>query len=304
MDQNIKVQDRERRIARVTITGSVVNLLLSVGKILAGIFGHSAAMVADGIHSVSDLASDIVVLVFVRISSKGEDSDHDYGHGKFETLGTLIVSLILVVIAAQLMASGVHTIIDVISGETIPAPGYIALIAAVVSIVLKEWLYRYTVAEGKKLDSPVVVANAWHHRSDAMSSVGSLAGIGGAILLGNSWTVLDPIASCCISVAIFVVAVKMAVPSIKELLDVSLPDDMEQNIILVASSVDGVIDIHGLKTRRNGPSIVMEAHVVVDPSISVVKAHDIATEVEDAVKARFGQETQISIHIEPYVDAR
>lgn len=304
MDQNIKVQDRERRIARVTITGSVVNLLLSVGKILAGIFGHSAAMVADGIHSVSDLASDIVVLVFVRISSKGEDSDHDYGHGKFETLGTLIVSLILVVIAAQLMASGVHTIIDVISGETIPAPGYIALIAAVVSIVLKEWLYRYTVAAGKKLDSPVVVANAWHHRSDAMSSVGSLAGIGGAILLGNSWTVLDPIASCCISVAIFVVAVKMAVPSIKELLDVSLPDDMEQNIISVASSVDGVIDIHGLKTRRNGPSIVMEAHVVVDPSISVVKAHDIATEVEDAVKARFGQETQISIHIEPYVDAR
>ena len=304
MSVGIPVEEREKRITRVTLLGSVVNLVLSVGKVLAGLFGHSAAMIADGIHSISDLASDIVVLVFVRISSKGEDRDHEYGHGKFETLATLIMSLILIVVAAQLMASGIRTIAGVLSGEAIPSPKYIALVAAVVSIVSKEWLYRYTVKAGNELDSPVVVANAWHHRSDALSSVGALVGIAGAMFLGSKWTMLDPLASCCISIAIFVVAVKMAVPSLKELLDVSLPQDMEQKIIAVSSAVPGVMNVHGLKTRRNGPSIIMEAHIVVDPSITVVQAHNIATAVEDALKHSFGNETQISLHIEPGVNAR
>lgn len=304
MSVGIPVEEREKRITRVTLLGSVVNLVLSVGKVLAGVFGHSAAMIADGIHSISDLASDIVVLVFVRISSKGEDRDHEYGHGKFETLATLIMSLILIVVAAQLMASGIRTIAGVLSGEAIPSPKYIALVAAVVSIVSKEWLYRYTVKAGNELDSPVVVANAWHHRSDALSSVGALVGIAGAMFLGSKWTMLDPLASCCISIAIFVVAVKMAVPSLKELLDVSLPQDMEQKIIAVSSAVPGVMNVHGLKTRRNGPSIIMEAHIVVDPSITVVQAHNIATAVEDALKHSFGNETQISLHIEPGVNAR
>lgn len=304
MSVGIPVEEREKRITRVTLLGSVVNLVLSVGKVLAGVFGHSAAMIADGIHSISDLASDIVVLVFVRISSKGEDRDHEYGHGKFETLATLIMSLILIVVAAQLMASGIRAIAGVLSGEAIPSPKYIALVAAVVSIVSKEWLYRYTVKAGNELDSPVVVANAWHHRSDALSSVGSLVGIAGAMFLGSKWTMLDPLASCCISIAIFVVAVKMAVPSLKELLDVSLPQDMEQKIIAVSSAVPGVMNVHGLKTRRNGPSIIMEAHIVVDPSITVVQAHNIATAVEDALKHSFGNETQISLHIEPGVNAR
>lgn len=304
MSVGISVEEREKRITRVTLLGSVVNLVLSVGKVLAGVFGHSAAMIADGIHSISDLASDIVVLVFVRISSKGEDRDHEYGHGKFETLATLIMSLILIVVAAQLMASGIRTIAGVLSGEAIPSPKYIALVAAVVSIVSKEWLYRYTVKAGNELDSPVVVANAWHHRSDALSSVGALVGIAGAMFLGSKWTMLDPLASCCISIAIFVVAVKMAVPSLKELLDVSLPQDMEQKIIAVSSAVPGVMNVHGLKTRRNGPSIIMEAHIVVEPSITVVQAHNIATAVEDALKHSFGNETQISLHIEPGVNAR
>ena len=304
MSVGIPVEEREKRITRVTLLGSVVNLVLSVGKVLAGVFGHSAAMIADGIHSISDLASDIVVLVFVRISSKGEDRDHEYGHGKFETLATLIMSLILIVVAAQLMASGIRTIAGVLSGEAIPSPKYIALVAAVVSIVSKEWLYRYTVKAGNELDSPVVVANAWHHRSDALSSVGSLVGIAGAMFLGSKWTMLDPLASCCISIAIFVVAVKMAVPSLKELLDVSLPQDMEQKIIAVSSAVPGVMNVHGLKTRRNGLSIIIEAHIVVDPSITVVQAHNIATAVEDALKHSFGNETQISLHIEPGVNAR
>ena len=261
-------------------------------------------MLADGVHSLSDLLSDVIVIAFVRISSKGRDKDHEYGHGKFETLATLIVSLILVVVAAQMMASGLKSITSVLRGGTIPEPGYVALIAAVVSIVAKEILYRYTIAVGKSTDSPAVVANAWHHRSDAFSSIGSLIGIAGAIFLGDKWVILDPLVCCCISIAIFVVAVKMAVPSMKELMDVSLPEDMEQEIVSLAMSVEGVKDFHELKTRRSGLSIIIEAHMVVAPDITVDEAHMIATEVEDAVRQKFGPETQISIHIEPSIAAK
>ena len=294
---------RQRKIENVTIVGLVVNILLSVGKILAGVFGFSAAMLADGIHSLSDLLSDIVVLVFVRISAKGRDKDHDYGHGKFETFATLIVSLMLIVVAARMLAAGVESIREIFGGGSVPRPGYLALGASIVSILSKEILYWYTVIVGKKVNSPAVIANAWHHRSDAFSSVGSLAGIAGAMFLGDKWIVLDPAVCCIISIAIFVLAVKMAIPSVKELLDVSLPDEMEQEIIRLAASVDGVRNVHGLKTRRNGTSVIMEAHIVVDPDITVVEAHDISTKVEGAISSRFGRETQITIHIEPSVEA-
>ena len=291
--------NREKEIRNITLWGSVINIVLTVGKIIAGIFGRSAAMIADGIHSLSDLLSDIVVLVFTHVSSKGNDRDHSFGHGKFETLATLIVSVILVAVGANLMSGGIKSIIGVINGETIPKPGYIALIAAVVSIISKEILYHATVKVGKETDSPVVIANAWHHRSDAFSSIGSLVGIGGAILLGDRWTVLDPLASCIISIAIIVVAVKMALPSLAELLETSLPEDIENEIKETASSVKGVIDIHELKTRRNGMSFIIDAHITVRPDISIVEAHDIATCVEDVLLSKYGQQTQISIHVEP-----
>lgn len=298
-----EAKEREKRVTRVTLWGSVVNLLLTVFKILAGVFGRSAAMVADGVHSLSDLMSDIVVLVFIRVSSKAKDREHEFGHGKFETLATVVVSLILVVVAANLISSGVSSIRAVISGELLPTPGWIALVAAAVSVVSKEILYRVTVKVGREVDSPVTVANAWHHRSDAFSSIGSLAAVGGAILLGQKWTVLDPIASCVIGVMIIVVAVKMAVPSLQELLDASLPEDVEKDIMDIISGVDGVRSAHGLKTRRNGTSVVMEAHVVVNPEITVEKAHEISTAVEHAIRAKLGPQTQISLHIEPSIDA-
>ena len=291
--------NREKEIRNITLWGSVINIVLTVGKIIAGIFGRSAAMIADGIHSLSDLLSDIVVLVFTHVSSKGNDRDHSFGHGKFETLATLIVSVILVAVGANLMSGGIKSIIGVINGEAIPKPGYIALIAAVVSIISKEILYHATVKVGRETDSPVVIANAWHHRSDAFSSIGSLVGIGGAILLGDRWTVLDPLASCIISIAIIVVAVKMAMPSLAELLETSLPEDIENEIKETASSVKGVIDIHELKTRRNGMSFIIDAHITVRPGISIVEAHDIATSVEDALLSKYGQQTQINIHVEP-----
>lgn len=290
---------REKEIRRITLWGAVMNIVLTAGKIVAGIFGRSAAMVADGIHSLSDLLSDAVVLIFTHISSKGKDRDHSFGHGKFETLATLIVSIILVTVGGNLMSNGIRSIIGVFNGTEIPKPGYIALIAAAVSIASKEWLYHVTVRVGKKTGSTVVIANAWHHRSDALSSIGSLIGIGGAIVLGDKWTVLDPLASCLISIAIIVVAVKMALPSLAELLETSLPEDIEQEIIRIASSVKGVNDIHDLKTRRNGISFIIDAHIVVNPEMSIVEAHDISTDVEEALRMKYGPETQLSIHVEP-----
>ena len=299
-----KMQTREKEIRKITLIGAVVNIVLTAVKIVAGVIGRSAAMIADGVHSLSDLLSDVVVLVFTHISSKGRDRDHSFGHGKFETLATLIVSLILVVVGGKLMAGGVQKIAGVMNGETIPVPGRIALWAALASVIAKEILYWATMRIGSKVSSPVVIANAWHHRSDALSSIGALAGIGGAILLGEKWTILDPIASCCISIAIIVVAVKMALPSLSELLETSLPEAVEEDIKKTAAAVPGVEDIHNLQTRRNGISFIIDAHVVVDPAISVVQAHDIATAVEDALRSKYGPETQISIHIEPAREAK
>lgn len=295
--------NREKEIRNITLWGSVVNIALTVGKIIAGILGRSAAMVADGIHSLTDLLSDIVVLVFTHISSKGKDKNHSFGHGKFETMATLIVSVILVAVGAKLMADGVASIIDVMNGNSIPLPGSIALWAAIASIIIKEILYHATIRTARRTNSPVVLANAWHHRSDALSSIGALTGIAGAMILGEKWTILDPIASCCISIAIIVVAVKMSLPSLAELLETSLPDEIEKDIISIANSVQGVENIHELKTRRNGISYIIDAHIVVDPHISVTEAHNIATDVENALKEKYGNETQINIHIEPDQDS-
>ena len=298
------LNDREKQIRDITLWGSLVNVVLTVCKIVAGILGRSAAMVADGIHSLSDLMSDIVILIFVHLSSKERDCDHDFGHGKYETLATVIVSLILLVVGAELMDGGVKSIISIANGETVANPGWIALIAAVVSILAKEGIYQATMAVSRKVESQALVANAWHHRSDALSSIGSLLGIGGAMLLGNKWSMLDPIASCLISIAIIVIAVKMSIPCIKDLLEASLPEDVEQRIISLAKSVEGVNDIHELKTRRNGSSKIIDAHIVVDPEISITKAHDIATEVEQQLIKEFGPQTQISLHMEPDKDSK
>ena len=296
--------DREKEIRNVTLWGSVVNLILTTIKIIAGFLGRSGAMVADGVHSFSDLLTDFIVIAFTRVSSKGHDRSHSFGHGKFETMATLVVGLVLIAVGANLMANGVESIVDAIKGEIIPRPRYIALIAAAISIISKEIMYHITVKVGKRTGSQAVIANAWHHRSDALSSIGSFFGIGGAILLGEKWTILDPIAGCCISIAIIVVAIKICIPSLAELLDASLPEDVENEIISTTLSVKGVNDVHGLKTRRSGISFIIVAHIVVNPTLSLVEAHDISTDVENALKRRFGDQTQISIHVEPDINAQ
>ncbi|MCM1371437.1 MAG: cation diffusion facilitator family transporter [Bacteroides sp.] len=294
---------RERDIFRVTILGSIVNVILTICKIIAGTLGHSAAMVADGIHSLSDLISDIVVIIVTRVASNGSNDRHHFGHGKFEALATLMISIVLVAVSLNLMIKGIGSIIDVIKGGQIPVPAYPALLAALLSLLSKEWLFQITSRVGKRSGSPVVVANALHHRSDALASAGAFIGIGVAMLFGDKWTVLDPIVSCIISVFVVVAAAKMAQPSLSELLETSLPEDIENEIKSMTTNVKGVRNVHELKTRSNGISFIIDAHIVVDPHISVACAHDIATKVERALYARYGNETQINIQVEPDVDS-
>ena len=291
--------NREREIYKVTLVGSAVNVLLTVFKFVAGIVGHSAAMTADAVHSFSDLLTDAVVLFFVRISSKPEDRDHEYGHGKYETLATTIIGIALAAVSVSLGWKAVEALLFWYSGGSLPAPGMLALWAAVVSIVLKELVYRYTVHRGHVLNSPAVEANAWHHRSDALSSLGTLAGIGGAMLLGDRWTVLDPLAGLVVSLFILRVAWKLLKGSFNELLEASLPDEVEREILKVVNSFPDVSDPHHLRTRRIGSRYAIELHIRMDGTMPLADSHARTCEIERALKARFGERTHITLHVEP-----
>jgi len=290
---------REDEIARVTLAGSVVNLLLVGLKAVAGVAGHSAAMVSDAVHSLSDFITDIVVLVFVRISARPQDEDHDYGHGKFETLATLLIGLALAAAAVGIVVNGATKLAHWLQGEQLQAPGSIALWAALISIVVKELLYQYTRFKGRKLDSKALEANAWHHRSDALSSIGAAVGIGGAILLGDRWTVLDPLASIVVGAMLVKVAWDLLGPSFGELTDSSLPADTEKEMLEIIQSVPGVEDPHNLRTRRVGNRIAAEVHIRLDGSQSLKDAHEKASEVERRFKERFGAQSHLIVHMEP-----
>lgn len=291
--------DRERKITQVTLAGSVVNIALTAFKFVAGILGQSAAMTADAIHSFSDLLTDIVVIVFVKISGKPADRDHEYGHGKFETLATAFVGVALLLVAGGIVYNAVQALAGAIGGAEIPRPGMIALWAAIVSIVLKEITYQFTVREGKKLQSLALEANAWHHRSDSLSSVGTLVGIGGAILLGDRWTILDPIASIVVGIFIIRTAWKLLSQSFGDLMEASLPEDVEKEILRIISSFPDVSDPHNLRTRRIGSRYAIEFHIRMDGNVPLVQAHSRASSLEKALKERFGPGTHVVIHIEP-----
>ena len=294
-----KKLSREKEIYKVTIVGSVVNFLLLVFKFFAGIAGHSAAMLADAVHSLSDFVTDIIVIVFVRISNKPEDKDHDYGHGKYETLATAIIGILLLGVGVGIFWNGASSIYGVFHGKQLEAPGMLALVAALVSIVLKEILYQYTAIKGRKLNSQAVVANAWHHRSDALSSIGTTIGIGGAILLGDKWRVLDPIAAVVVSIFIIKVAIQLLIPCVDELLEKSLPDEVEKEIEQVVLSFPGVSQPHHLRTRRIGSQYAIELHIRMDGGISLNEAHHTATEIENKLREMFGKGTHVGIHVEP-----
>ena len=290
---------REKEIYKVTILGSIVNFVLLVFKFIAGIVGHSAAMVADAVHSLSDFVTDIVVIVFVKISGKPQDESHDYGHGKYETLATAIIGVVLLGVGIGILVNSVTGIVDAFNGKVLGAPSILALVAAAVSILSKEALYQYTVFKGKHLNSKAVIANAWHHRSDAFSSIGTLVGIAGAIFLGEKWRVLDPIAAFVVSVFIIKVAVDLVKPCIDELLEKSLSNDIEERILTIITAHPEVDSPHHLRTRRIGNHIAIEIHIRMDGDMPLKQAHDVTKKIETALKSEFGNETHIGIHMEP-----
>jgi cation diffusion facilitator family transporter len=296
--------DREKRATRVTLYGAAINILLVVFKLIAGFVGQSAAMIADGIHSLSDLLTDAVVIIFMKLSARPQDEDHDYGHGKYETLATAIIGMALFVVGLGICYGGVVKIWSALQGQQLSQPGWIAFVAALVSIALKEWCFQFTMRAGRAINSETVVANAWHHRSDALSSVGTAIGIGGAIMLGPSWAVLDPIAAIIVSVLILRTAWKLMSEALGELLEKSLPTAMEKDIMNTVTEDARLSDIHHLRTRRIGSHIAIEMHVCMPRDLSLVKAHEIVTGAEERLRKRFGRGTFISIHMEPVQDKK
>lgn len=290
---------REKELTKVTLWGSVGNLVLLTFKFVAGVVAGSSAMVADAVHSLSDFLTDLIVLVFVRIGAKPQDDSHDYGHGKFETLATLFVALALVGAAIGIIVNGSLKIARWLQGETLEAPGMLALWAALLSILVKEILFRITIAKGKALDSPAVIANAWHHRSDALSSIGAAVGIGGAILLGQRWAVLDPLASIVVGGMLVKVAWDLLKVSTGELTDSSLSAETEREIEDIIRSFPQVSEPHNLRTRRIGNRIAIESHVRLDGNMTLGEAHDIVSAIEDQIRERFGHGTIVTIHMEP-----
>ena len=290
---------RKKKIYRVTLIGFAVNLLLAGIKLAAGILGRSGAMVADAVHSFSDMATDVVVIAFAKISAKPKDEGHDYGHGKYETLATIIISLALAAVGTGILVNSIGAIRVVVDGGLLPRPGTVALLAAAVSIVVKEILYRYTVREGRRVSRPSMIANAWHHRSDALSSLGTLAGIGCAYFLGDKWRIADPIAALVVAVFIFKIAFDLIRTGLDELLERSLPEDVEEEILRVVAANPEVREPHNLRTRRIGASIAVEVHVRVDGAMSVCRSHELTEDIERRLRARFGEGTMIAIHVEP-----
>lgn len=292
-------KSRKKQIYAITLLGSLANFLLLIFKFIAGVLGHSSAMIADAVHSLSDFVTDIIVLLFIRISAKPKDMNHDYGHGKYETLATSVIGMILLFVGIGIFWDGLHKIILVIKGQALEAPRMIALLAAVVSIIVKEILYRLTKGIGVRVNSQAVIANAWHHRSDVFSSLGTLLGIGGAILLGPEWRVLDPIAAVIVSIFIAKVALQLLLPAINDLLEKSLPKETEDEILAIVDEVEGIRYPHNLLTRRIGNNYAIELHVRVDGNATVNEAHNMTLEIERKLRSRFGQETHVAVHVEP-----
>jgi cation diffusion facilitator family transporter len=300
-DSFINPNKRLKQANKTTLIGALLNIIISIIKVIAGIIGHSQAMIADGIHSLSDLGSDIVVIIGMFLATRPNDMSHNYGHGKFETLSTLIIAIILTTVGIGIGSSSIKNAIYILQGNQIISPQLIAFIAALFSIILKELLFRYTLKKGKRINSTAVIANAYHHRSDAFSSIGTAIGIGGAILLGNKWVILDPIAGVIVSVLIIKEAIKIGKTSLNELLEFSLPTEIQERILQIAKSVTGVYNPHNLKTRQVGNISVIDLHICINPTMSVQASHSLTHEVESSIRKIISNDVITTIHVEPYI---
>ena len=297
MPQNSKRQDDYLAKVRVTVVGAIINLVLSAAKIVFGVIGQSQALVADGIHSLSDLASDAMVLVASKYNSQGADAGHPYGHARFETIATVGLGILLLSVAVGITMDAVERILNPVS---LLKPGLVALTVTVISILSKEWLYHYTVRVAKKVRSDLIRANAWHHRTDAISSVIVFAGIAGT-MAGMPY--LDAVGAIGVSLMIGKVGWDLGWGAIRELVDSGVEPESLQAIRETIKAVDGVKDYHMLRTRRMGSEVLVEAHVMVDPQVTVSEGHMISDRIRERLKADHGDIGDVLVHIDPEDDA-
>ncbi len=292
-------KSRLKQTSHVIWVGFFANVVLTLLKLAAGILGRSSAMVADAIHSVSDFITDLVIAGSLKVAAKPRDGNHKYGHGKVETLAAAFVGLVLFGVGVGILYSGAGNIHKHYTVEPLQRPGMIAFYAAVFSIAIKEILFRYTIITGRRNHSPVVIANAWHHRSDVFSSLATLVGIGGAIFFGPQWVILDPLAAIFVSFFIFKVGFSIIKGALLELIETSLPARTEKDILDLATAVEGVYNPHDLKTRKIGSNIAIDLHIQVPHDMNVKDAHDITVKLEKELRGKYGEDTFISVHMEP-----
>lgn len=293
--QQAQRDERGRETRHVSLVTGAVNLLLSIAQIIVGLIANSAALIADGIHSASDLVSDVMVWFAAHHAAQGPDRDHPYGHGRFETAATLGLGLLLVAVATGIVWSGVERLFDV----NRPIPGALALVIAAVGIVAKESLYWYTIAVARRLKSELLRANAWHHRSDAISSVVVLIGVGGAVM---GFTYMDALAAIVVGLMVAKIGWDLAWSALSELVDTALEEDAVNKARRVILGVDGVRSVHMLRTRRHGAEASADVHVQVAPRLSVSEAHMISQVVEDRLIEQVDDLTDVTVHIDPEDD--
>lgn len=286
------VEERHADSARkITWIGLIINLLLAAIKFLAGFFGHSMAMVADAVHSLSDLGSDLVVLFGLRIAARPRDESHQYGHGKVETSAAVTVGLMLIGVGGYIFWMGARGLY--LNIET--TPGWLALAAAGVSIVLKEALYQVTMRVGRKAKKPLIMANAWHHRSDALSSIAAFLGIGGQYFFGVNH--LDQVAAMVVSLFVARAGAVIAWEAYQDLIDTSVGAKFHSRIVEVVSSINGVNSYHKLRTRKVGQSVFVDLHIEVDENLTVSQAHQIADQLEVSLKNKLSV-YDVTVHVD------
>ena len=279
---------------KVTWVGAIVNAFLIACKFVAGILGHSQALIADAVHSVSDLFTDIVVLLGLKVGGKAPDEEHHFGHARIETLASAVVGLALIATALYL---GIEAALNIYHHAQYQ-PTKLALIGAGVSIALKEALYHYTVRVGRRIKSQLIVANAWHHRSDSLSSVAVFLGVGGA-LINPSWHILDSFAALLVSFFIVKVGLDILKDSLREFTDTAPPPEILDSISTCARGVPGVLDMHDLRVRTSGGLYQMETHIVVDGQLSVTEGHRIAKAVESCLAEEVEDLDRVIVHVDP-----
>jgi len=287
--------ERYRASTRVTWIGALTNLVLALVKGVFGVLANSQALVADALHSLSDLLTDALVLVAMRLGAQEPDADHPYGHGRFETLATVVLGLILI---GAGLGIAVNAAVRLAAGE-IPLPTWPALIAAAFSIGANEWLYRIQVRIGRKHRAPTIVANAWHHRTDALSSVAALAGIAGSMM---GWLVLDTVAAVAVALMVVWAGGKLGWDAVKELVDTALDREEVERIQRQMLRIEGVQSVHNLKTRRMGPEVLVDVHVQVPGTISVSEGHQIAERVRQHLIETHPEVSEVLVHVDPEND--